>query len=61
MAHILRSLVLGELQQMSNDGGEDACTVWNGVESVPRNCDFQRYMVFSAGLVGEVPFRKFSM
>ena len=44
MAHILSSLVLGELQQMSGERHSDAST-WNEVELVPRTTEFQRYMV----------------
>ena len=44
MAHILSSLVLGELQQMSAERHSDAST-WNDVEFVPRSAEFHRYMV----------------
>lgn len=49
MAHILSSLVLGELQQMSGERHSDAST-WNDVEFVPRSAEFQRYMVLFVGL-----------
>lgn len=46
MAHILSSLVLGELQQMSADRNSDAST-WNDVEFLPKSNEFHRYMVLN--------------